>query len=1119
MMVLKELEDSKFEIKTERARVSFLKSGDIYAADFGAVMVNQVLSNEVDGALNNLYLRIFKEDGTIATAPMLGVKSGSVFAIGEKQVKWTGSLEGVSYEVVFALTDADCWFWDVKLSGSGETVDVIYGQDLGLANLGALQANEAYVAQYVDHRVFEEDATGYVVCSRQNQEQGAGVFPYLQQGSLTRNVGFATDGTQFFGLGYKETNEPEVLTQDGLPSEIYQYEFAYTALQAERVTLMEGVHEQIVFYGLFKESHADAVTELAFVSEVRAAWDALFIEDAFVTVDKVARREDIGSVLRTVDVTVAELDVYYPERYQEEWDGDRLLSFFTETHEHVVLRAKELEVERSHGHILFSGNQLTVDEPVLTSTSYMYGIFNAQVVIGNTSMNKMLTNVRNFLNVLKTSGQRIYVRVADTYQLLTMPSLFEMGFNYAKWVYKTSTETFIVTVATTVDGADMTLRMRSVSGEAYAYLVTNQVIMNDNEYKASFGAKQDGNLLRFTVGEAAVPTNVYPDLTYFMQVTGAKMHVTDARRLVTNVPSGAGSLVVLELDATKDFEIHIQGNLDGAEFVECVQDFDAWRENYRAHFADVMHGFELSQNGIQTLELRKVNTLTWWYTHNMFVHYLVPHGLEQYGGAAWGTRDVCQGPMEYFMAMQRYDIVKSILTRVFSHQFDDDGNWPQWFMFDEYANIQAAESHGDVIVWPLKAVSDYLLATKDYSILDVEVPYMSRANFTYTDYSETIYQHLKKEIGFITDHFLFETHLSCYGDGDWDDTLQPHDAQLKSNMASSWTVALTYQAMKQFAKAIETIDSEKASELDALVAGIEADFNKYILSTDIIPGFVYMENPDHVELMIHPTDRKTGIQYRLLPMTRSMIGELLTPNQAESHFQLIKQELQCPDGVRLMNRPATYQGGVSTNFKRAEQAANFGREVGLQYVHAHIRFAEAMAKLGKKEEAWHALDVINPINIKNVVPNAVRRQSNAYFSSSDGKFKTRYEAQEQFDKLKTGDVAVKGGWRIYSSGPGIYLNQLIANVLGVRVVGEDLLLDPVLLDSLDGLEFSFSFAGKPLNFRYHLTDNARRYVLVNGKEVQSVRSHNRYREGGMLVSKRDLETMLQIENNVVDVYV
>ena len=43
---------------------------------------------------------------------------------------------------------------------------------------------------------------------------------------------------------------------------------------------------------------------------------------------------------------------------------------------------------------------------------------------------------------------------------------------------------------------------------------------------------------------------------------------------------------------------------------------------------------------------------------------------------------------------------------------------------------------------------------------------------------------------------------------------------------------------------------------------------------------------------------------------------------------------------------------------------------------------------------------INPVQLKEVVHNAELRQANAYFSSSDGDFKTRYESQENFGKLK-----------------------------------------------------------------------------------------------------------------------
>ncbi|MCH2927826.1 protein ndvB, partial [Listeria monocytogenes] len=88
------------------------------------------------------------------------------------------------------------------------------------------------------------------------------------------------------------------------------------------------------------------------------------------------------------------------------------------------------------------------------------------------------------------------------------------------------------------------------------------------------------------------------------------------------------------------------------------------------------------------------------------------------------------------------------------------------------------------------------------------------------------------------------------------------------------------------------------------------------------------------------------------------------------------------------------------------------------------RYIEALAKIGDNS-AWLRLDVINPINIKEVVPNAALRQSNTYFSSSDAAFLDRYQAQNEFSRVKEGSSPGKGGWRIYSSGPGIYLHQLI----------------------------------------------------------------------------------------------
>src|SRR5690606_17618046 len=110
-------------------------------------------------------------------------------------------------------------------------------------------------------------------------------------------------------------------------------------------------------------------------------------------------------------------------------ENGRLLSFFTEKYEHVVLMEKELKVERPHGIILMSGGNDRVTERVLSTTSYMYGVFNSQMTVGNTTFHKFLSNTRNALNVPKLSGQRIFVEMDGACRMLGLPSMFEMGFN------------------------------------------------------------------------------------------------------------------------------------------------------------------------------------------------------------------------------------------------------------------------------------------------------------------------------------------------------------------------------------------------------------------------------------------------------------------------------------------------------------------------------------------------------------------------------------------------------------------------------------------------------------------------------------------------------------------
>jgi cellobiose phosphorylase len=780
---------NKINLVSGQTTFSFLQSGDLFEITHGEAMINQIRGNLVDGSMNNIYLRIYDAEGHVnSVAPMLGVDSDSSFSCCKEanQVKWVGNNGEVKYEITFTLADNGIWFWNVEVEAGDNQVDILYAQDVGLAHRGMIQANEAYTSQYVDYKVFDHETNGYVVCSRQNQPQN-NKFPYLQQGSLTKAVSYSTDGYQFFGLSYKETDLAEALFGEELANKVYQYEFGYVAL----LSVMKTGSVSETFYGIARDNHETAITELEFLADIEKAWNQVEPAADFAAVEEVKCADRINFPLETNAMTIDEIDALYPERIGEEYESGNLLSFFTPTYEHVVLKEKELQVERSHGHILLSGDHLTVNEEIITTTSYMYGVFNAQVVVGNTTMNKLMSNTRNGLNVMKTSGQRIYVDTGVGYQLLTMPSMFEMGFNYARWYYKIEDDTLIITNFTAIQGSDVTLHVRSASGKAYRFIVTNQITMNEKEYEVPFRMVVDGQTLTFKPTRDGFVSNYYPELTYHLHVDGAKMNITDETALLDGAEVASSSLVVLELDETVEFTVAMQGKINGGELEHAKRDFDVEVVAYRNHFKKTMNGFNLSQNGDVTSELEKLNITAWWYTHNMFVHYLVPHGIEQYGGAAWGTRDVCQGPFEYFLAMGHHDVMRSILLTVFSHQFEDDGNWPQWFMFDKYVNIQAGESHGDIIAWPLYVIATYLKVTGDYSILDEAIPYMDRQTFNFTSHTATLFDHVKKEIAYIKANFLHDTYLSCYGDGDWDDTLQPHDQKLKKYMASSWTVALT----------------------------------------------------------------------------------------------------------------------------------------------------------------------------------------------------------------------------------------------------------------------------------------------------------------------------------------
>ncbi|WP_214824450.1 GH36-type glycosyl hydrolase domain-containing protein [Exiguobacterium sp. s28] len=1051
--------------------LSLTPMGDIRQLKTGPIMVNQLIHHPFDGSMANLYVR---HEGGVAR-PLLGLHSPSDFAASGQEIVWSGHYPEFAYEVRGTISDHGVRF-DATFEGTGQ-FDVTYVQDLGLADEGGVRTNEAYMAQYIDYM-----KTDTALMARQNQKQSTG-FPAIRMTSSRAIAEYATDGFDVYGTSYKLTGRAAGL--DGaLPSRVYQYEFALPTLRTEPLDM--GTDREITFELSLVQNHPEALTE-------QSIKHFATIEAGAPVEQTVRPRPYLRQSFQSISgagLAMSEIERLYPVRRLEETAGGQLLSFFTEEGSHVVLAAKEHLVERSHGNILLNAGSLMPDESKLATTVFMNGVFNSHIVYGNTNFNKWTTNVRNPLNVPKTSGQRIYVEMDGAYHLLTMPSLFEMRLNEAVWRYDLDGETIIV--RTSIASGAPVIKTTVESSQPRRFVMSHQVAMNTQEYVVPFRMEQTDNRLLFKADETADSAGIRPDLTYAIESNQPFELLKTSDWFDQPFED---DLVWMSYEPSERVTVHL-GLANHSPF---ELDEKQERNAYRMWMDSYMNGLTLKG---EASDIEALNIQALWYVQNMRVHYQSPHGLEQYGGAAWGTRDVSQGPMEFLLATGHFEEARKLLLVIFSHQFKD-GDWPQWFMFDEYAGIQQEDSHGDVIVWPLKALSDYLARTEDVTCLDEIIPFRDRDGKTEADAS--LYSHVERALGFIEDHFVEGSVFSAYGGGDWDDTLQPADEELKRHLISSWTVTLTYQAFRQLHEQLPA--SHLADRLGELSQAIRKQFTDEMIRDGVIAGFL-KEVDGRFETMLHPSDKTLPMRYRLLPMTRSVIAELVDQDQMTRNFDLIATHLTFPDGVRLMNRPAEYRGGVSRHFMRAEQAANFGREIGLQYVHAHIRYIEALAKAGLREKIRPAFNMINPVRMDEV-KNAAPRQRNAYFSSSDGDFADRYAAESQFGRLKDGTVPVKAGWRIYSSGPGIWFNQLVSNYLGIRLGTTHVEFDPIV-DADTYVQIRLFGTETMVQFRMGEPS-----ITLNGQRLNGHTLTNPYREAGQRVEKDEFLRYAKEKNELV----
>ncbi len=226
------------------------------------------------------------------------------------------------------------------------------------------------------------------------------------------------------------------------------------------------------------------------------------------------------------------------------------------------------------------------------------------------------------------------------------------------------------------------------------------------------------------------------------------------------------SLFVLDVQETSAFCMSFLGEVGAsADFVTIENADSQWLSECRDARAvwqnlSLNHPLKAKQEDIAAIQ-----EILPWYGMNALTYYLTPYGLEQFSGAAWGTRDVAQGPFDMLLCMGKYEEARQVLRIIFSNQ-NPDGGWPQWWMFDSYANIRADSAHGDVVYWCIIALGNYIRVTGKLSILDEILPFYHEKGPDHAEH-RPLGEHIDRLIKTIVESFVPGTALVPFDGGDW----------------------------------------------------------------------------------------------------------------------------------------------------------------------------------------------------------------------------------------------------------------------------------------------------------------------------------------------------------------